>query len=559
MAVMDDVNAAFAKLLATYTGGISNTSTTKYDEIKAIVAAATGIPVDGIYATGAASRVSNLDTRYAQGNQRGQHAPLALAFIGIRPGDGKGTRAERIAKFTESAFTTSRKFVDGEERGTTFDGILVLIQFENEQTLVPALLAEEHWDKKDEVVAKFGIQTVETVTRPPAVIAVPAAAPAGGAAPVGPAVGPLPVSPDLVRACAASLRAAGVRLPDGVLLRFLAALLSKRFVILQGLSGSGKSLLALAVAKWFQELEDQLELVAVGADWTSNEHVLGYQDALDKTVYRRPTSGALDVLISAKADPKRPYFLILDEMNLSHVERYFADLLSAIESEQPIALHAMDGDIDGVPPRLVLPPNLFIVGTVNVDETTYAFSPKVLDRANVIEFRLSRADLAEFIQAPTRIDLSILAGKGAAFSAPVAAAVEQAVSVSALQPPVASGPDVAQALNDSLLELFDELAKHGWEFGFRPAGEIHRFVYWHAFLTPTGQAGEPAAWALKDALDAQMVQKIMPKLHGSERRLRPVLELLTRFATKHGLPLTLNKVQRMTDRVRDGFTSFAEA
>ena len=88
---------------------------------------------------------------------------------------------------------------------------------------------------------------------------------------------------------------------------------------------------------------------------------------------------AYELIKNAEDDSENPYFLILDEMNLSHVERYFADFLSAIESGEEIPLY---GNND----KLTLPDNLFIIGTVNVDETTYMFSPKVLDRANTIEF-----------------------------------------------------------------------------------------------------------------------------------------------------------------------------
>ena len=96
-------------------------------------------------------------------------------------------------------------------------------------------------------------------------------------------------------------------------------------------------------------------------------------------------------------------------MNLSHVERYFADLLSLIESGEPTELYrpviGEDGTSQlrsGVEPTLQLPPNLFVIGTVNVDETTYMFSPKVLDRANVIEFRMERDELAGFLPARAR-------------------------------------------------------------------------------------------------------------------------------------------------------------
>src|SRR5690606_11509449 len=77
------------------------------------------------------------------------------------------------------------------------------------------------------------------------------------------------------------------------------------------------------------------------------------------------------------------YLLILDEMNLSHVERYFADFLSAIESGEAVPLHNSECEF---PESIKIPGNLLVVGTVNVDETTYMFSPKVLDRANTIEF-----------------------------------------------------------------------------------------------------------------------------------------------------------------------------
>ena len=93
--------------------------------------------------------------------------------------------------------------------------------------------------------------------------------------------------------------------------------------------------------------------MAVGADWTSNENLLGYPDALQPGKYRRPDNGALDIILAAKSDSKRPYFLILDEMNLSHVERYFADFLSAMESGEPVHLHdETDDSWNSVPAKL---------------------------------------------------------------------------------------------------------------------------------------------------------------------------------------------------------------
>jgi hypothetical protein len=343
---------------------------------------------------------------------------------------------------------------------------------------------------------------------------------------------------------------AGLRVSKELLTRFLASLLAKRFLILTGLSGSGKTKLGHAVAAWISETEDQYRLVAVGADWTTNENVVGYQDALQTGIYRKPSNGVLDVILRAESDPERPYFLILDEMNLSHVERYFADILSAVESGEKIALHSAavnlkDGEDDPlpVPPKLRLPDNLFIVGTVNVDETTYMFSPKVLDRANVIEFRATAGDIAAFLDAPSKVDMHALAGKGAAFGP---AFVAEASAVAQLDDTTAAD------LKARLTEIFGELAPIGAEFGYRTAYEITRFTHFHAKLSGDG-------WQFTDALDAQVLQKLLPKLHGSERRLGPVLKALEAFCEAHRCIASLEKIRRMQDRLKDGFTSFAEA
>ncbi len=343
---------------------------------------------------------------------------------------------------------------------------------------------------------------------------------------------------------------AGLRVSDSLLLRFGASLLAKRFLILTGLSGSGKTKLAHAFASWFTESEDQYRLVAVGADWTTNENVIGYQDALQPSLYRKPSNGLLEVILRAAADADRPYFLILDEMNLSHVERYFADILSAIESRQEIALHASaeslkscENDTLLVPSKIGLPKNLFIIGTVNVDETTYMFSPKVLDRANVIEFRATAEDISTFLDKPSAVDMEILAGKGAAFGATF---VTEAAAELQLKPATAA------ELKARLAEVFAALAPIGAEFGFRTVYEISRFAHFHDKLTGDG-------WQFNDALDAQVLQKLMPKLHGSQRRLEPVLKVLEAFCTTYQCNASLEKIRRMQDRLKDGFTSFAEA
>ena len=355
---------------------------------------------------------------------------------------------------------------------------------------------------------------------------------------------------------------AGLLLDPVAIRRFSVSLLSKKFCILTGLAGSGKTKIAEAFAMWLCASPEQYRIVAVGADWTSNENLLGYADALQTGVYRPPVNGALELMLRAHADTTKPYFLILDEMNLSHVERYFADFLSAMESSNaPLSLHGVAtglqaGGVGGagavtVPSSVALPNNLFIIGTVNVDETTYMFSPKVLDRANVIEFRATAAQMGAFLDDPVGIDLDGLASQGVGFAAAFVARAQADADIAALVD--TQGTAVAPQLKADLLQVFDALAGVGAEFGFRTAKEIARFMVIHKELSGLD-------WQYKDALDAQVVQKLMPKLHGSARKLDAVLKALDTFATQHALVLTGEKVKRMQERlVRDGFTSFAEA
>lgn len=355
---------------------------------------------------------------------------------------------------------------------------------------------------------------------------------------------------------------AGLQLTEETTTRLVGSALTKRFCILTGLAGSGKTKLAEAFAMWLCASDQQYRIVAVGADWTGNENLLGYADALHAGKYRAPVNGALELMLRAAADPAKPYFLILDEMNLSHVERYFADFLSAMESaNSQLALHGEAADIAldsaagaaglKVPAKLSLPSNLFIIGTVNVDETTYMFSPKVLDRANVIEFRASAADMGAFLDDPADINLAVLRAQGVAFAPAFVQRAAAGADIATLVD--AAGNALGPQLKVDLLEVFGALSNIGAEFGFRTAKEIARFMVIHQELSGT-------AWIYKDALDAQVLQKLMPKLHGSARKLSGVLKELEAFATTKDLKLTLEKVQRMQQRLeRDGFTSFAEA
>jgi hypothetical protein len=295
--------------------------------------------------------------------------------------------------------------------------------------------------------------------------------------------------------------------------RFVSSLLTKPFVICSGLSGSGKTKLAQAFAQWITIDESQYVIVPVGADWTNREPLLGYPNALDKEEYVSPENGVLALMIRAKQnienteEPTKPHFLILDEMNLSHVERYFADFLSTMESGDKIPLHKIENDSLMVPPSIKLPKNLFIIGTVNIDETTYMFSPKVLDRANTIEFRLTDIDLKEFIGSDINLNMDYLTTKGANMS--------ESFMALALKE---TDKNLKESEKDLIL-FFTELKKSGAEFGYRTVSEIGRLIY---MLKELGEDGD-------NLLDIAIMQKLLPKLHGSRNKLTKVLPVLGGF------------------------------
>jgi 5-methylcytosine-specific restriction enzyme B len=347
-------------------------------------------------------------------------------------------------------------------------------------------------------------------------------------------------------------------------LRFVSSLLTKPFVILTGLSGSGKTKLAQAFAMWLCESESQYAIVPVGADWTNREPLLGFPNALNPEEYVKADNKVLDLLIQADRVPDKPYFLILDEMNLSHVERYFADFLSVMESEGHIALHSGDTNRGGIPAKLKLPKNLFLIGTVNIDETTYMFSPKVLDRASVIEFRVNKDEMTNYLNSYTVLDMKSLSGAGAGMASNFVEIAKDSRIKAAN----------AQEVNESLLSFFTELKNAGAEFGYRTASEILRFAAIAKKLEPNLTTAE--------IIDACVMQKLLPKVHGSKRKLDSVLKTLGNLCLtgtnnfenilrqKGNInisdsaivkyPISLEKILRMYDNmVANGFTSYAEA
>ena len=162
----------------------------------------------------------------------------------------------------------------------------------------------------------------------------------------------------------------------------------RHFAVLSGLSGTGKTQIALRYAMALTGAESDtggpVEVIAVHPGWHDPGPLLGYVNPLTGGYAR---TEFLNFLLEAAAKPDETHVLILDEMNLSHPEQYFAPILSAMEIPGgEIPLHRGDPDELGVPTGVPYPKNLVIIGTVNMDETTMGISDKVLDRAFTLEF-----------------------------------------------------------------------------------------------------------------------------------------------------------------------------
>ena len=258
----------------------------------------------------------------------------------------------------------------------------------------------------------------------------------------------------------------GIFIRTDVVENFLISVKAKPFVILSGSTGNGKTALAKAYGEFMKgRFDGGYKLVAVGSNWTESWFILGYVNPLLNRFVRTPS---YDIIETANKDPDHPYILVLDEMNLSRVEYYFSDLLSAMESGEPLVMD--DGSEQ--PVQLRFTDNLVVIGTVNMDETTNAFSPKVLDRANVIAF--PNADVYRYLSAH--------AGSGPS----------PEKNVRRLQNPyedmdvrnmtateiIGQLPKESQEpLMKTLTSLQDALEETGFPMGYRTINEILRFLY----------------------------------------------------------------------------------
>jgi MoxR-like ATPase len=271
-------------------------------------------------------------------------------------------------------------------------------------------------------------------------------------------------------------------------------------VILSGVSGTGKTWLA---EEYADAIGGEKLLVPVAPNWTTNEDLLGYQNPLNDDYHHTSFSNFLK---SASSEWKscqdtgiepRPYFLILDEMNLARIEFYFALFLSKLEVMHRGGRPMIELGAESVE----LTPNLKVIGTINVDETTQMFSDKVYDRAQLIELPVSRVEINTLIgDKPYRQDL---------------------------------------------LKVWDAVSEIA-PFAYRVIVDIE--AYWEQALS-VGNSSE-------EALDEQLLQKVLPKIKGMDPRIKASLESISEI-TRDKYQLTFEKTQVMLDSfTQNGIASY---
>ena len=296
------------------------------------------------------------------------------------------------------------------------------------------------------------------------------------------------------------------------LANFYLALRTKPFVILAGISGTGKSQLPQLFA---ESIGARSVLVAVRPDWNDGSDLVGYVDLEGKF---RP--GRLTTLIQECTDtPDTPVFVVLDEMNLARVEHYLADFLSVIETREKLPEGIWSKAIleNTLLPRsddamayasLRIPPNLYLVGTVNMDETTHPFSKKVLDRANTIEF--------------SEIDLMGYKNSSAASAQPLqATSHEIAGQYIRLNHITGNHESLIQDLVGKLVVVNSLLEVAGLHVGYRVRDEISIYMVHNKELALLPEHA---------AFDYQIMQKILPRIQGSTQSIRTLLMSLLKFA-----------------------------
>ena len=317
---------------------------------------------------------------------------------------------------------------------------------------------------------------------------------------------------------------------------YATALRTKPFVLLAGVTGVGKSRLPALVA---EATGGAVTVVPVRPDWTDPGETMGYTDLGGRF---RP-GAVLRAARAAAEEPGRHRTLVLDEMNLGRPEHYLAEVLSRIEDRRPAPggfesgpLLTEDLGAEGAAWQAVrLPPNLGIVGAVNVDESAHAFSRKVLDRAFVLE--LTARDLADWGAAPP--------APPNAEPWPAEAWTPRAVRLGGVELSADERAAVDRAVG-AVAEAGALLDPAGLGVGYRARDEAALFVL-HARDAPGAfrdAGGDPV-----DPLDLALLTKLLPRIDGARAPARAAVYALLGWAGTDGRPAPDGDARAARDQV----------
>ena len=304
----------------------------------------------------------------------------------------------------------------------------------------------------------------------------------------------------------------GFYFKEDLIRRFILSLETKPFLILTGISGSGKTKIAELYGDFLDKnTRGEKLILPIGSNWNDNKKLLGFQNPLQANpalAYQK--TDLVDFIKEANDNLDKTYIVILDEMNLSYTEKYFADFLSALESlSHEITLP--NGEV------IQWSDNLKIIGTINEDETTHTISPKVLDRANVIEMNGMKPSL--YIQSQVDKSEELYINFESKF-------------------------DIGEykIILDKIYEVLNG------NFAFRIVNEITAYI-----LTNKEYNN---GLTLDKLLDEQIYQKILPKVHGSKMDLPKKLIALKDVLDENYINTNI-KIEKMLDHVSThGYASF---
>lgn len=370
---------------------------------------------------------------------------------------------------------------------------------------------------------------------------------------------------------------------------YITAIKSKPFLLLAGISGTGKSRIVreLARACWnigSNEYKAQkpknFEMVQVKPNWHDSSELIGYVSRIDGVRY--VVGPFLKFMVKAIQDPDIPYFLCLDEMNLAPVEQYFAEYLSVIESRKlqddgsiatdPIVDYSNTEEykslIDQLFPedddlreeyltekggkRLSIPQNLIVVGTVNMDETTFSFSRKVLDRAMTIEMNEVdlKGGLTKRYEQIGKLEAANL--------------ISNDVEGVDVYDQYRNACDVSIAYLESINAILEGTP---FKVAYRTRNEVLLYVVNNL---PYQKEGETKSYVVARALDEITNMKILSRIEGDETKVSSDFLVSLEKVIKEGLEAICNnmfteldyksvslvKLEEMKKRLVSGYTSF---